>query len=671
MFSRSTILLAAASAMAVGIGLGASTASATPTTGWLQTAGGTYVYGTLTNWVGGTINGTWASGLALTGNQIVQMTAAPASTSLSFDYAGSSGSYYSLTLDANAVGGETLTLPDGTGITDLVGNYKVVTLGGIGNNALNINLGSSTSAQTIALGSGSHLVINNVISGSAPLTYTATGGSIVNASPANTYTGVTTIGGTNLSFYAGALANGGVASSVGESSSAASNLVLGSLASLIYAGAGPASTDRLFTVAGNGATIRSNGQDLSFTNNGAVAFTGTTAATLTFAQSASLIFDPLISNVNSTHTTSVVLQDNVGALALTLNNAANSYTGVTSAAYGSGATLIVSYLANGGVASDIGASSSVASNLTFTPSDTLEYVGAGSSTNRNFTVAYNTADTGGGTFTINSSGTGALVMSGTQTYSITTSTDTLGLALDGSSAANLVNEYIGAIVNPTGTSSTGGTYHYTVTKSGSNTWALGGANTYTGATTVNGGALLINGSLASASAVAVNSGGTLGGNGTIGGVVTLASGGVLEPSFDSATPTTLTVGGLSADSGSTIDLTVSGASSDSVKVSNSGGLTYGGTLAIADALPQAGTYTLFSFTGGGASDFGAVTVNGNSLTDPIGIWTGAVGGFDFSFAEGTGILTVSEESIPEPATLALMAAMGTGLLLVGRKRKVA
>ncbi len=52
--------------------------------------------------------------------------------------------------------------------------------------------------------------------------------------------------------------------------------------------------------------------------------------------------------------------------------------------------------------------------------------------------------------------------------------------------------------------------------------------------------------------------------------------------------------------------------------------------------------------------------------------------FFFAAATGTGakftdfvVATPSSSSIPEPATLGLMAVMGTGLLLVGRKRKVA
>jgi autotransporter-associated beta strand protein len=65
-----------------------------------------------------------------------------------------------------------------------------------------------------------------------------------------------------------------------------------------------------------------------------------------------------------------------------------------------------------------------------------------------------------------------------------------------------------------------------LTKIGTGTLTLSGANIYTGLTTINAGELVVNGSIMSA--VTVNNGGTLGGSGTAGSV-TVKSGGILAP----------------------------------------------------------------------------------------------------------------------------------------------
>lgn len=105
------------------------------------------------------------------------------------------------------------------------------------------------------------------------------------------------------------------------------------------------------------------------------------------------------------------------------------------------------------------------------------------------------------------------------------------------SASNSV--FAGVIKNTTGS--------VALTKDGSGTLTLSGANTYSGSTTVTAGSLLVNGSIGSG-AVTVASGALLGGTGTIGGNVDWQSGSA--GSF-SLTPTT------GAGSNST-PLTVSG-----------------------------------------------------------------------------------------------------------------
>jgi len=77
-----------------------------------------------------------------------------------------------------------------------------------------------------------------------------------------------------------------------------------------------------------------------------------------------------------------------------------------------------------------------------------------------------------------------------------------------------------------------------LTKVGTGTLNLTGANTYTGDTIVNGGTLLVNGSIMSPTTF-VNAGGTLGGSGIIGGAV-VNNGGVVSPGNS---PGTLKVNG--------------------------------------------------------------------------------------------------------------------------------
>ncbi len=143
-------------------------------------------------------------------------------------------------------------------------------------------------------------------------------------------------------------------------------------------------------------------------------------------------------------------------------------------------------------------------------------------------------------------------------------------------------------------------------KAGSGVFTLSGTtNDYTGATAVNAGSLIVNSTLAS-SGVTVANLATLGGTGTIANLVTVNSGGTLSAAT-ATTAGTLTLGALTLDAGSLLAYEFGG-TSDLITVSNSGGLTIdGGILNLyaaggASALTANGTYSLINYSGalGGA-----------------------------------------------------------------------
>jgi fibronectin-binding autotransporter adhesin len=147
---------------------------------------------------------------------------------------------------------------------------------------------------------------------------------------------------------------------------------------------------------------------------------------------------------------------------LTLSGGANTNLGVTTL---KGGTLIVSTLANGGVASDLGAASSAGTNLVLN-GGTLQYTGGAASINRLFNLGTSggtIANEGTGPLTLNNPG--AITLSGILTLSGSTAdTNTLAAGMIG-----------------------GGS----VTKSGTGTWILTGTNTYGGGTVVANGVLQV------------------------------------------------------------------------------------------------------------------------------------------------------------------------------------
>jgi autotransporter-associated beta strand protein len=175
----------------------------------------------------------------------------------------------------------------------------------------------------------------------------------------------------------------------------------------------------------------------------------------------------LVSTVNSNLSGSAKLFM-AGSSTLTLSGA-NTYTGVTT--LGSG-TIIVTNLANGGSASDIGQASSASSNIVFN-GGVLRYFGGTVTIDRLFTL-----NSFGGT--IDNEGTGQLTI---------TSTFTNGMAGGGArtltwNTATSTNDILGSVL-PDGSGATA------VVKQGAGTLILTGNNINSGLTTINNGILQV------------------------------------------------------------------------------------------------------------------------------------------------------------------------------------
>jgi fibronectin-binding autotransporter adhesin len=326
-----------------------------------------------------------------------------------------------------------------------------------------INLASNVTIH----GGGGTIEIGSLITGaSTAINKTGSTTTLRFTNTNNSYTGLTSIIGT---LAVTSLTDGGSNSSIGASSNAASNLIIGSSggATLSYIGSSNASTDRLFSIASTNSNIASNGDGtLNFTNTGAIAY-GTANQVRTLGLSGTNTGLNILSASIGDNGTGAVSFTKSGTGNWVLANNSNSYTGQTSISQGG--TLSVSKMADYGTNSAIG-HGTVGVGISFNGS--LVYTGTGDDTNR--LIRFD------GNGTILNNGSGALNFTETGNFNVqannnTARTFTLGGTNGGTISGAIQNNNTGVV---------------SLTKTGSGAWTLGGASTYTGTTAIQQGNLI-------------------------------------------------------------------------------------------------------------------------------------------------------------------------------------
>jgi autotransporter-associated beta strand protein len=326
----------------------------------------------------------------------------------------------------------------------------------------NPNVSSPINAYTIGQGSGGSLILDN---GAAPAQITVVGSDLISAPVSLVSSAVV-----DVDAVADTLTISGAISGAALSKSGNGTLTLTApnshSATSLQGGAinvgNPAALGAgALTFSGNGTLVAGVGSLVLANNavigNGVTATINPQATTLTLAG--------IISNTNAN---GALRKTGPGTLVL---SGANTYGGATTL---EGGTLSVSALANGGLASNLGQSSSAAANLVLNGA-TLAYTGAATTTDRLFTIG-----TAGGT--LDASGTGALELTNVGALALAGTGIARTLTLGGTSLDdNRLAPSIGD--NLTGATS--------LSKTGPGTWILASANSFTGATVISGGILAV------------------------------------------------------------------------------------------------------------------------------------------------------------------------------------
>ncbi|NCY22271.1 hypothetical protein EBX31_10000, partial [bacterium] len=400
-----------------------------------------------------------------------------------------------------------------------------------------ISIGSGATLQLAATNSGWKSTWSGVISGAGGIKYDYSDSGLYLTGTNSSFGGGVNVSSSG-SLYVNKLGMAGANSSIGTNGTITISSSSGTSGAneVRWQGSADETSDKNFalttasTAASAGVKIFATGAtNATLTLNGNINSTGINNKVITLAgYNTNTLFMNGTINETAGYTNSLV----VGASSsgrVVLGNSGNSFSGgitITNATGGQTTWLEAAGIGNTGANSYLGKGSTISFGSTNSSAATvLKYTGAGETSDKVLNLAGTTT-----VATLDQSGAGNLKFSSALTGS---GAGAKTIALQGSTAGT--GELAGAI------SDLGGNVT-SLTKSGSGTWTLSGANTYTGGTTINGGTLATSGNnvLADDGAVSIGNGATfkLGGNDAVASVVSTTNAATLNLQGN-----TLTVGG--------------------------------------------------------------------------------------------------------------------------------